>query len=118
MAALVFYQPVDPAGFPRFIYAAPAALFPLMAFFILQDDSRYRNYLPLFMAGKFLSICTLTVWLVFQRLTVFEHLLPVNLIESIFLAGDIFSICMILIIMKSLKRTDEAGKIEQITEEN
>ena len=64
LAIFIFFQPGDSPNLPRLIYAAPGALFPLMALFIWLDISRYRAYLPLFIAGKCIGIFTLAVWLI------------------------------------------------------
>ena len=88
-------QPDHPAGLPGLIYAAPGVLFPLMAFFIWIDTSRYRVYLPLYTAGKCVGIFVLSVWLI----VTYNRFIPVTT-ELLYLSGDLFAIAIIIFIMK------------------
>jgi hypothetical protein len=42
---------------PGLPYAAPLALFPLMAFFLWLDNKKYRPFAWLYAAGKITSVC-------------------------------------------------------------
>ena len=42
-------------------YAAPHALFPLMAFFLWLDNKKYRPFAWLYASGKIISVCACTV---------------------------------------------------------
>ncbi|MDR0685148.1 MAG: hypothetical protein LBF83_08465 [Spirochaetaceae bacterium] len=46
------------------LYAAPFALFPLMAFFLWLDNKRYRPFAWLYASGKAISICAIVVCVV------------------------------------------------------
>jgi hypothetical protein len=43
-------------------FAAPHALFVLLAFFSWFDQDRYDSYRPLYVAGKLISAAALAVW--------------------------------------------------------
>ncbi len=45
------------------VYAAPQALFVLMAFFLWRSPQRYAAFLPLYTAGKVISAFSVGVWL-------------------------------------------------------
>jgi hypothetical protein len=44
-----------------FLYAAPLALFPLMAFFLWLDNKKYRPFAWLYASGKVISVCAIAV---------------------------------------------------------
>ncbi len=51
-------------GVPAVAFAAPQALFPLMALFSWLDPVRYAPYPPLYAAGKAVSAAALAAWLI------------------------------------------------------
>jgi hypothetical protein len=62
-----FAQPVSPHEgglFPYMFYAVPNGLFPLMSFFLCVNLGAYRPFIALYMAGKFLAVVSVFVWLV------------------------------------------------------
>jgi len=119
LAAFVLFQPADPTGFPRLIFAAPGTLFPLMALFIWLDISRYRAYLPLFAAGKSIGIFSLLAWAIFSgQFTVTSVLSGDVDAEWVLLCGDLLAMAAILFIIKNERRFDENKLIEtQVLEE-
>ena len=48
--------------FPHVIYLSSNALFPLMALFVWLRPDEYRNYLPLYMAGKIIGGVSFYIW--------------------------------------------------------
>jgi hypothetical protein len=52
--------------FPYLVYAAPNALFPMMALFLWVNLETYRAYLPLYMGGKAVTLAALAGWAVFS----------------------------------------------------
>ena len=52
--------------FPYLVYMSSNALFPLICFFLLLRPGEYRNYLPLYMAGKTIAVVLFYVWFVFS----------------------------------------------------
>jgi hypothetical protein len=52
--------------FPYLVYVVPNALFPLMALFLWFHLETYRPYLPLYMAGKTITVAAAVVWAVFS----------------------------------------------------
>ena len=114
LAIFVFFQPSDPAGFPRLIFAAPGALFPLMALFIWMDVSRYRTYLPLYMAGKCISLFSLVVWAFISRsLFITGELSGVVVAEWLLLSGDLFAMAAALLIIKDVNKPIETQALEE-----
>ena len=108
LAAYVFMQPFDPVGLPRLLYAGSGVLFPLMAMFIWLDVSRYKAYLPLFMAGKCISIFILAAWLVIsRRLSIPVSSPGISISESLILCGDLLALTAVLLIIKDENKADE-----------
>jgi hypothetical protein len=110
LAVYTLFQPSDPGGFPRFIYTAPAVLFPLMALFIWLDASRYRVYLPLFAAGKCIGLFLLLCWSIITGITMTAGPSGIFLTELVILGGDLLSLTAILFIMKNSKKEVSAVK--------
>lgn len=50
------------ASSPALPLAAAQALYPLMWLFLFLDENAYRNYRPLAMAGKVVSVAALGTW--------------------------------------------------------
>jgi hypothetical protein len=94
-------------NFPWLVYAAPNALFPLAALFLWLDISRYGLYLPLYVAGKGIGVCSMLGWLISSR-----WLIPPENITGLFylfeaapalagwilLCGDLLSVAAGLVI--------------------
>ena len=55
------------AFFPYIVYLSSNALFPLMALFVWLRTEEYRNYLPLYMAGKFIVVLLFYIWAIFSH---------------------------------------------------
>ncbi|MHB9292163.1 hypothetical protein Holit_01252 [Hollandina sp. SP2] len=52
--------------FPYVVYMVPNALFPLMTYFLWIRLSLYRSYVPLYIAGKTITLVSLIGWAVFS----------------------------------------------------
>ncbi|MDR2398554.1 MAG: hypothetical protein LBD74_07335 [Spirochaetaceae bacterium] len=52
--------------FPYIVCLVPNALFPLMTYFLWIRLSLYHSYLPLYIAGKIITLVALMGWLVFS----------------------------------------------------
>jgi len=50
------------AFFPHVVYLSSNALFPLMALFVWLRREEYRNYLPLYIAGKIVALVSFYAW--------------------------------------------------------
>ncbi|MDR0474971.1 MAG: hypothetical protein LBH43_15015 [Treponema sp.] len=61
-----FFSPLEGALhgrlFPYLVYLTPNALFPLMALFVFIGIREFKNYLPLYLAGKLIMLVTFYVW--------------------------------------------------------
>ena len=99
----------DLAVFPILVFAAPSALLPLMAMFLWLDASRYRAYLPLFLAGKCLNIVSLLGWsIIVRHLTILRRFSGLALAEWLLLGGDLLALAAaILILRKTEARASE-----------
>ena len=113
MAVYTLFQPLDPDGFPRFVYTAPAVLFPLMALFIWLDTSRYRVYLPLFAAGKCIGLFLLVCWSVITGFTMTMEASGIVLTEWAILGGDLLALAAILFIIKNDNKKLETQALEE-----
>ncbi|MDR1863922.1 MAG: hypothetical protein LBQ67_08380 [Treponema sp.] len=77
--------------FPYLVYVSPNALFPLMALFICLKPGDYRNYLPLYRAGKIIAAAVFYGWGFFSLRTAgLENLRMANLAEVFVLFGGSF----------------------------
>jgi len=63
-----FYSPLEGAihlrVFPYIAMLSPNVIFPMITFFLYINFSEYRNFLPLYLAGKFIMITALSVWII------------------------------------------------------
>ena len=105
---LVLKQPVSSAVL-WLAFTANGALFPLMAMFIWLDVSRYRPYLPLFIAGKCIGIFSLLGWfIIFGQVTMIRGLRGVYIMaELVFLVVDLFALAAILSIFSYIQKKTE-----------
>jgi hypothetical protein len=103
---------------PALLFAAPNALFTIMAVFLLSDFSRYGVYAPLYAAGKCVSCVSLLAYLVITRL--WGHQEPgfsVSDLAALFglfivFLGDLLSIGGGFLLIKKLaaKAADKGGE--------
>ena len=108
---LLLMRSDDTSTFTMLILAAQGALFPLMALFLCLNTERYREYLPLYIAGKSIGIVLLLYWsLLTQQVTMIEGLIS----ERLILIIDLAVILILVLIKKDVKTmTLDSGK--QIT---
>jgi len=108
ISAVLIIQGDEPGLFIKIILAAPGALFPIMALFIWLDTGRYREYLPLFLAGKCIGLFLLLGWFIVSRqVTMIEkiHALVIYA-EVLLLSGDLLSLSAVLLINRNIKKMD------------
>ena len=107
---LMLFLPVSD-GIPWLALAAPGALFPLMAMFIWLDISRYKAYLPLFMAGKCIGIFSLLGFsIVSSQFTMIKGFSGITeFAELLFLSGDLLAFAGVFYIFKSMHRLPASG---------
>jgi len=90
-------QPGGAPPFPLLALIAPGALFPLMALFWLLRLRRYREYGPLFLVGKGLSVITALFWIFFANNHMIRELLTgaegffVSALALFLVPGDMLS---------------------------
>jgi hypothetical protein len=109
---------VTGGAFPYLVYVTPNALFPLMTFFMCLRPVEYRNYLPLYMAGKVVAVVAFYVWGFFiLKASILEYLRMANVVETFALFGgsfvlnlcDMLSIFGIWILIKKTKRIEKSA---------
>jgi hypothetical protein len=105
---LVYQLPGGSSALPWMSFTVNGALFPLMALFIWLDISRYKQYLPLFIAGKCIGVLSLLGWLIiFRQITMINELSGVYIIaELFFLSGDLLAFGIVFFMFKDI------GKLE------
>jgi hypothetical protein len=94
-ALFALFSPLEGAVkggvFPYLVYVTPNALFPLMTLFMWLKPGDYRNYLPLYMAGKVIAAAAFYGWGFFAARTLrLENLMTANLLETLVLFGGSF----------------------------
>jgi hypothetical protein len=117
-----FFSPLEGAVkgevFPFLVYVTPNALFPLMTLFMWLKPADYRNYLPLYMAGKVITAAAFYGWGIFAlRSSALEHLGMANWVETLVLFGgsfvlnlfDVFSVLGSWVLFKKINRTEESA---------
>jgi hypothetical protein len=114
ISAILIIQGGEPGLLIKLILAAPGALFPIMALFIWLDTGRYREYLPLFSAGKCIGIFLLLgLLIVFRQVTIIGKAIGLAIYaETLLLGGDLLSLGAVLLINKNVKKMDSIGEKE------
>jgi hypothetical protein len=104
--------------FPFLVYVTPNALFPLMTLFMWLRPADYRNYLPLYMAGKVIAAAAFYGWGIFAlRSPALEYLGTADWVEMLVLFGgsfilnlfDIFSVLGSWVLSKKISRMEESA---------
>ena len=109
LALILISKRNEPEFFTRILFAAPCTLFLLMALFIWLDTSRYREYLPLFAAGKCIGIFILLLWsIISKQVTIIYNF-------GFILSGDIFTLAIILLINKDSRKPAETEIITDVS---
>lgn len=95
--------------------ASPGALFPLMSLFLWIDIKRYKEYLPLYLAGKYIGIITIIIFsIVSRRLTIINVTADIIIFaEFIFICGDLLAAAGIHLINRILHKTKTAADTEE-----
>ena len=76
--------------FPYLVFLSSNALFPLICFFLFLQPLEYRNYLPLYMAGKTIAVVLFFTWAIFNFPPETDFLGWENYLERIILLGGTF----------------------------
>jgi hypothetical protein len=107
IGVFLFLEPSGNVSFPWLAIIAPAAMFLLIALFLRLNMDRYLVYIPLYLAGKGLSIIATAFWLFFSKSYIINDLLfdrtALYIIPGIILfmlLGDIVSVWQINRILK------------------
>jgi len=104
----MIFRSIEQLGFPQITFLASSALFPLMALFLWLDNDRYKVFMPLFTAGKCIGVFSILCWSIFSKqVKIIEVLIGSSNIETFLLYGYLFSIIVILLIIRDKKRCNE-----------
>ena len=90
----VVQSSVNESIFPYMAYLSSNALFPLMCFFLFYKNAEHVNYLPLYIAGKSISVVLFFMWAFFFFPYVTGVINRDNYSESVILLGGIFFISL------------------------
>jgi hypothetical protein len=104
----------DGIRFPYMVYAAPGALFPLMAFFLLIRPGESRAFVPLYMTGKVISAAALAGW-AFFAFAKLHGFLPVMRLFSFLGAADLTTVAGTAL-LNFTSRADDAERPAQTTD--
>jgi hypothetical protein len=98
-------------------FAAPGAIFPIMALFIWIDTTGFKVYIPLYTAGKCIGLFSLAIWFAVSWVGMIRDGFPFfnKAGEILFLLGDLLALAAILIILRNMRKS--LNKQETITEE-
>jgi len=104
IALIIMIQGNVPGLFIKILLAAPGALFPLMALFIWLDTIRYKEYIPLFSAGKCIGIFLLLGWfIIFRQVTMIGSIFGLAVYaEGILLFSDLLSLGAVFLINREI----------------
>jgi hypothetical protein len=110
----MFQGAPDGIRFPYIIYAAPNALFPLMAFFLLIRPGESAAFIPLYISGKVISTAALAGWVLFAFLKLKS--LPVFILLFFCLgAADITAAAGMALLNSTLRKTaDSTGSADNV----
>jgi len=112
IALVIIIQGNVPGLFTKILLAAPGALFPLMALFVWLDTARYKEYPPLFLAGKCIGIFLLLIWfIVFSQVTIIGRIFGFAVYaEGLILCGDLISLGAVFLISKDINNPEVEEK--------
>jgi len=103
LAALLVTQSNNSSNLVMIICAVPAVLLPIMALFINIDSIRYKEYLPLLIVGKVISIFVLLCWSLFSRQ---NTMIGTSFNEITLVICDLLALVTILVIYKDNKKME------------
>jgi len=107
LALILILEGTESGLLVKMIFAAPSALFPLMALFIMLDTKRYKVYLPLFLAGKSIGIFMEALWSIISiQVTINDSLDRSVILAQLILSGDLFSLAAVIMIIKYIQKPD------------
>jgi membrane-bound metal-dependent hydrolase YbcI (DUF457 family) len=109
ITAIAVIQPEGLKAYPWLAYTASNALFPLITLFLWLNISRYRDYLPLLLAGKCVGLFALICWAIITRQMsmIWEFSsnplmwLAPRMVAGILMCGDFFAVTAVLLIYKN-----------------
>jgi len=117
---VLIIQKNDPGLQTKIVLAAPGALFPIMALFIWLDTNRYRAYMPLFTAGKCISLFLMLGWLITSRQVIMVGSLYQIAVhtEAALFGGDLLALAAVLLMIKNEKDSNAAaeGKCRELSD--
>jgi len=100
IANLLIFMAADESFFILMIFAVQGTVFPIMALFLCLNTVRYREYIPLYIAGKTVGILAIICWsLLTQQATMIGGLIR----EITLICFDMFTVSALLVIKNDVK---------------
>ena len=97
---LLLLRSEESSTFIMVFFAAQGVLFPLMAVFLCLNTARYKEYLPLYIAGKTIGVFLILCWsLLTQQVTMIEGFFN----ERSLLIIDLTAILLLIIIKNDVR---------------
>ncbi|MCL2804546.1 MAG: hypothetical protein FWD26_01220 [Treponema sp.] len=114
LTVLLILNESDTSFYIKMIFATQGALFPLMALFLCIDTKRYREYLPLLIAGKCIGIVILLTWALLTRQTT---KIEIFMGELALIIMDLTALAIILGIKKDIEKPEFTQGVHLATSE-
>jgi len=113
IAILLILQANDSSQQMMMIFAVQGVLFPIMALFLCINTVRYREYIPLYIAGKAIGVFAILCWLLFTR----QGTMLGGFVSDIILGSfDLLAIAAILVIKDVINNSmDEQTAVNEQT---
>jgi len=119
IAILLILKANDSSQQMMMIFAVQGAIFPIMTLFLCLNTVRYREYIPLYIAGKAIGVFAILCWLLFTR----QGTMIGGFVSDIILGSfDLLAIAAILVIKDDINNsaldmltTDEQTAINEQT---
>jgi len=110
LALVLVLEANSNTSFIMTLLTVQSILYPIMALFLCLNTVRFREYLPLFIAGKSIGIITMMCWSLLSR----QNSMIGNIFnEASLIIFDLFALAAILIIRK-----DVINLTENVSTEN
>ena len=103
LLSLLISNTMDPSFFLKMIFGAQGVLFPLIALFLCFNAVKYREYIPLYIAGKIIGIFVILGWSILTIGYNFYDFFG----ELVLIGLDCLALVSILIIKKDVKKNTE-----------
>jgi hypothetical protein len=88
-------QTDEGGAFPYLVFMSSNALFPMISFFIFLSIAEYRNYLPLYAAGKTIAVVLFYIWAYISLPLAQGFIGGENYVEWMMVLGGVFIVSLL-----------------------